>query len=176
MKFFQNINKPTKIIFGVGLLLILYGYFCRSAGVFFFWESLTIGWELFFISLFLLFVSRVRNKKRENKKYVWDGIAVGVLILLLVVQSILYFVVSNTDAYVAAKQYVLSSDRIRNEIGNVRGFGLIPSGSISVSSNSQGETGEAVINLLVKGDKRFKELILYLNKQADTNWEVKYIQ
>lgn len=176
MDLLKNIDRPTKAILGASLLLIVYGYLCRAVDLYFFWESLTIGWELCLIGLIYFFKELIKSKKRKQKRYIWEGIGVCVLLFVLVVQSIFYIVIPNTDAYAAAKKFVLNNDSLKSEIGNITSFGAIPAGNISVSSNSQGESGEAQINLLVKGEKKFKDLKLYMNKQIGSNWKVTSLQ
>jgi len=56
---------------------------------------------------------------------------------------------------------------LNNEIGEIEGFGLIPTGGIQKTTDSQGTYGAATINLTIKGQKKFKDVTVYVIKYAD---------
>ena len=62
-------------------------------------------------------------------------------------------------------------------LGDIRGFGFTYTGSIEVaSSEERGETGEADLNMIVKGSKKFKEFEVSLVKEKGSDWKVESIQ
>lgn len=176
MNVLKKINRPTRQVLAVALLLILYGYLCRAVHLYFFWESLTVGWELLLVGLIILLFGLIKQKKRAGRKYIWEGIGAGLLIFYIIVQVILYIALMNSDAYQAARTWLSHNDAIRAETGNIDRMVLIPAGQFSGSSNARGTAGSATIEILIKGDKKFKDLTLYLDKQVDTDWKVEYIQ
>jgi hypothetical protein len=176
MKFFQKIGWPARVLVGISVVLLLYGYLCRL-GLYFFWESLVIGWELLFVGAIFALVSLRRDKKRNGKKAIGEGILIGFLIFLLSVQGIIYVVVPRTDAFRAAETFVRGNADIKKQVGNVTGLSMMPVGNFQESgSESQGMTGSATMELTVKGDLRFKDYILYLDKLPGTDWQVQNIQ
>ena len=64
----KNFSKFTKATLSIGLLFVIYGYVCRATGLYFFWESKSIGWAVIFIGLIGLLSDRVRIKKKDKKK------------------------------------------------------------------------------------------------------------
>jgi hypothetical protein len=92
---------------------------------------------------------------------------------VMVLVNILF---SQSDALRAAKTYVGKNDALARELGPVHGFGFTCTGSVEVSSDASGEWGTADIVLIAKGEKKFKELEVWLVKEKTTAWEVKAIQ
>lgn len=57
-------------------------------------------------------------------------------------------------------------------LGNINEFGLIPTGGISVKTDSKRKTRNANINLVVKGDKAYKKVTVLVYKDYGEDWEV----
>ncbi|HWK04223.1 MAG TPA: hypothetical protein VNS58_11360 [Puia sp.] len=169
-------NKFVKIILTAGVLLIAYGFLCKATNIRFFWESSALGWDLGFIGVLFLLAQQQKKRKSIGKNTVLIKVGIGLLVFILVIQVVLSIVVSNSDAYIAAKNYLLKNDSLKNELGNINGFGLIPTGGMSVSSDSAGEEGNAQINIIIKGSKKFKAVTIFLEKEKKTNWEVKSVE
>jgi hypothetical protein len=169
----RQLTRRTKILLTSGLILIIYGYLCRSVGLYFFWESKSIGWTLLLIGIIKFLSDRIKLKKADKRKYLLEQIIIGVICFVFLIQAILLTVIPFSDAYTVAKTYLQNNNDIKNEVGAVTGFGLIPTGGIQKSTDSQGESGNAAITLTVKGDKKFKDVIIYLVKSPDTTaWVV----
>lgn len=169
----KKLNLITKISLAEGLLLIIYGYLCRQIGLYFFWESKSIGWAFLFIGIIGILFERIKFKKTIKKNSMLEKIAMGIIIFILVVQSVLISIIPFTDAYSVAKTYIISNDKIKSEVGNIVDFGLIPIGGIEKSIGSKGETGNATICLTVKGDKKYMDIDVYVIKEARSpKWKV----
>lgn len=170
---FRQLSRRTKTLLFLGLLFIIYGYLCRAAGLYFFWESKSVGWTLLLIGIISFLADRIKIKKTEKRKHLVEQIIIGFICFIFLIQTILLTVIPFSDAFTVAKTYLQNNDDIKNEVGNVTGFGLIPTGGIQKSTDSQGESGNAAITLTVKGDKKFKDLIIYVVKRPDTTaWVV----
>ncbi|MCA6437454.1 MAG: hypothetical protein IM600_10125 [Bacteroidetes bacterium] len=165
----KKINLLSKYSLILSLILISYGYVCRIANIYFFWESKSIGWVLLFISFLIILFQLIKNKKNINKKAILEKVASGIVILVLAVKAILMITVPFSDAYATAKKYLKNNQVLSSEIGNINSFSLIPLGGIQKSTDSNGESGYATINLTVKGDLKFKDLTIYISKAPDSN-------
>lgn len=177
METIKQLNKLTKTILVTGLILILYGYLCRLIGLYFLWESKSIGWTLLFIGIIGFLSNRVKIKTTEKKKTLLEKIGIGLIIFILLIETILISVIPFTDAYSVSKAYLVNYPNLKTEVGNITGFGLIPTGGIQKTSDSSGEYGSATINLTVKGDKKFKDITIYVVKYADSpDWKVEGIE
>lgn len=173
METIKQLNKFTKTVLIAGLTFILFGYLCRIIGLYFFWESKTIGWTLLLIGIIGFLSNRIKIKTTNKKKTLLEKIGIGIIIFILLVQTILIAIIPFTDAYSVAKEYIYNNTDLKNEIGNITGFGLIPIGSIQKTSDASGEYGSAVIHLTVKGEKAFKDITIYVVKNADSpDWKV----
>lgn len=173
METFKQLNNFTKSVLIAGLTFIVYGYLCRLIGIYFFWESKSIGWALLFIGLIGYLSNRVKIKTNNKAKTNLEKIGIGIIIFILLVQTILILVIPNTDAYSSAKAYIRNDEKLKTELGNINGFGLIATGGIQTTTDSYGEYGNATINLTVKGNKKFKDITVYIVKYADSaEWKV----
>jgi hypothetical protein len=177
MNIFNQLSKFTKAVLIAGLVLVMYGYLCRLIALYFFWESKTIGWTLLCIGIIGFLYDRIKINKTGEKKTLIEKIGIGIIAFSLLVQCMLLAIILFSEAYSAAKLYLIKDTHLKKEIGNIRGFGLIPIGSIEVITDSIGEYGTATINLTVKGDPKFKDVTIYLAKYADRpDWEVQEIE
>lgn len=78
-----------------------------------------------------------------------------------------FYSVGNSDAAATAKSFLSSNARLKEEVGDVKSFGRVVTGSIDT-----GEKGEATVNLKVIGDRKTVNAsvnLLYLNGRT---WRV----
>ena len=173
----QQLNRFTKAVLTTALILIVYGYLSRLIGLYFFWESLSIGWVLLFVGVIGLFYNKIKIKTIEKKNTLPEKIGIGIIVFGLLGCTLHLVIIPFTNAFSVAKTYLSKDLELQSEIGNIQGFGLIPTGSIQVSSGSKGEQGSAVISLTVKGDKKFKDITIYVVKYLDnTEWIVEGVE
>jgi hypothetical protein len=169
----QCLSKGTRLISSTAILLLVYGYLCRSMGLYFFWESKSAGWILLIIGILFFLIDRIKIKSAAKKKALGEKIGIGICSFILLILAIFLSVIPFTDAYGVARGYLRANNDIRAEIGNVTGFGLIPTGGIEERTDSNGESGNATINLTVKGDRKYKDITIYLSKSSGSpEWKV----
>jgi hypothetical protein len=116
--------------------------------------------------------NRIKIKKAQKQKSILEKIGIGILVFVLFVQGIVLIVIPNSNAYNAAKDYLRNSTQIKNEIGDVESFSLIPFSGLTVNSSNENEWGSANINVTVKGKLRYKDIHISLIKNSGTNWMV----
>jgi hypothetical protein len=173
----SKLHQFTYFLLIFSLILIIYGYLCRLIGFNFFWESQSIGFELLLIAILGFLVNRIQVKKSQNKEIISEKIGIGLLCFVLMVQIIVISIIPRTDAYAEAKIFLANDAELKTEIGNIYGFTLIPRGSIQATSTSKGTHSNSVIYLTAKGDKKFKDIVLYLEKSdKDSLWKVQDIE
>lgn len=177
METFKQLNKFTKSTLVAGLILIIYGYLCRIVGLYFFWESKSIGWTLLFIGVIGILSNRIKIKSTEKKKTLIAKIGIGIIIFILLAQSILIAVMPFTNAYSVAKIFLINDSTLKTELGEINGIGLISTGSFERIIDPNGEYGIATINLTLKGDKKFKDITIYVVKSPESpEWKVEGIE
>lgn len=160
-------KELTKFTLTIGLVFVIYGYGSRLFEIYFFWESKSIGWSIIFLGLIGLLLDRIRFKKNQKKKSIFEKIGIGLLIFTLFLQLIQVSVIPFTDAFATTKNYLNSNQEIIDEIGQIEGFSLMTLGSYHSGSNSEGTYGSAKIYITVKGQKKFTDLIIFVSKNID---------
>jgi hypothetical protein len=169
----KHLSKFTRFTLAIALVLLLYGYLCRAVGINFFWESKSLGWSILLIGLIGLLSDRIKVKAEHDQKTLLEKIGIGLLVFVLLIESILMAVIPFSNAYEAAKRHVKNNEALQTELGPIHGFGIIPTGAISKSSGSSGEYGNAEINLTIKGEKKFRDVVVFVVKTADSpDWKV----
>lgn len=172
----NQLRKFTKTLLAIGLVLVIYGFLSRMGGLYFFWESQSVGWAIILLGLIGLLNDRIKLNKEKKKKSILEKIGIGVLVFILLVQTIFVVSIPFSDAFSVAKEYLKNSEPLTQEIGSVVGFGLIPTGGIQTTTDSQGTHGSASIRLIVKGEKKFKDVTVYVVKYADqAKWTVEHM-
>jgi hypothetical protein len=155
------------------IILIVYGYLARLIPVYFFWESKDIGWFLLFVLLVVYLIKRVKQRK-GIKKTIVEKIVVAVILLFLFAQVLFWTILPNHDVFVAAKQFISTHKGLLSQTGDIKSFYIVPQGSLSSSSSENGKSsGIAQIKLVVKGEKKYKDIALWLVKQNNAyGWQV----
>lgn len=159
----------TKITSLLSILLIIYGYSCRTFDIYFFWEAKTIGWIIFKIALISFFLNLISNRKKQEKKSIFLKIGIGITIFVFIVKSILLLVFYNSDAYAVSKNYILSDSDIKKDIGEIKGFSITAMGGMQKETINGVSSGNAEINFTIKADKRYIDTTtwLYLNEKGE---------
>lgn len=98
---------------------------------------------------------------------------IGVLLLVvaLFVGVISWFVfrtIGNSDAAETARTYLRDNQTLKQDIGEVKEFGWLVTGSINV----QGSDGEATLHLKVAGERRTVNATVDLSYRSNRNWRV----
>jgi hypothetical protein len=109
-------------------------------------------------------------------KNAWSHIGFWIIVFILFVKTLITVILPNSDAYKAAKDYLNNDFQLKSEIGEIKGYTVLPSGGIETSSDSNGTYGAASIALIIKGTEKYKELIIYVEKTPDTDWTVTGIE
>ena len=170
MKEFSKLSIINKALVILTSVLLFYGYLCRTIGLYFFWESKTIGWELLLITILSLLIIRIRAKKIINRKTLSEKILLGLIIFILLVQCGIVLTFPKSDAYKAAKQIIMTDKSMSREVGVVYDISILPIGQIRTTSNSSGETGIADLHFIVKGKHKFIDFDIQLIKTIDSDW------
>ena len=169
---FNKLYKFNKIIILLTIFLLAYGYLCRIIHLYFFWESKTLGWIMLFVSIISILRQRIKENKIKNKKSLSERIFIGISIFILFIKTIIFVVTPQTKAYKSAKEYLFSDKEVLSKVGQVNNIFLETTGGLSISSNSEGETGQANLNFIVKGTEKYIDINLQIEKEINTNWTV----
>lgn len=175
MEFFKPRNIFLKLVCVSGLTLILYGYLSRLAGIYFFWESKSLGWFLLFIALIGLIQERIKRRKARNPEYKGYAEKCGILVAIfsLLLKITVFFLVSSSEVLTDAKTFLLNDSTTIAELGNIKSFSVVPWGGMNRQTNSTDGYRSATIILILKGEKKYRQLTISLTKQIDQKaWKV----
>ena len=110
-------------------IILIYGYFSRILGCFYFWESKTIGWYLISINAIVLLLIRIRTKRKSNKKIISEKIAICLILFMLALSGSVFFTITNSRVFTKAKDYIEKDSSINKTVGNINSIVLLPRGS-----------------------------------------------
>ena len=176
MEEIKELNIFTKTVLTLGLLFLMYGFLSRIIPIDFFWESKSIGWGLILLGLIGLLINGITKRKINNKKTIQNKIGIGFMCFFFLIQVILIIVMLNTEAYKVSKDFIINNEELRSEVGEIQGFGLFPTGGVSIQTDSNGETGSANLNLIIKGDRAYKSVTVIVFKDYGKDWKVYRIE
>lgn len=165
-------SRLTKTILATGIILLTYGYLGRMLNIYFFWDSKTFGVIILIIALLSYWMDLRKIRRRRGKKVIWVTIGICFIVFGLVISPYVIFKLKNSDAYRAAIEYLKISPEIKNDIGEVKGFGLIPTGSAQTTTINGLTSGGATFEIIVQGEKKYKDVTINLKKTPDTSWTV----
>ena len=81
-----------------------------------------------------------------------------------------------SDAYGTAIEFLETDSTTKTEIGKVKGFGLIPTGAVQTTTINGVESGNATFEIIVRGDRKYKDVTIDLEKLPDSLWTVTYLR
>lgn len=169
----SRLSMTTKFLLVAGSILIAYDYLCRATNICFFWESGVIGWFLLLLGFIILLLNRIDAKSSQKKGAAIEKGLVLLFIFIVVIKVIVFGAFIAGDAFEVSSNYLKTNEKVRNEIGPVSGVVLFSEGGINTASNSEGEHGEGVLNLVAKGQNRYKQYEIHLLKTPKSSaWQV----
>jgi archaellum component FlaG (FlaF/FlaG flagellin family) len=97
----------------------------------------------------------------------------GVLALVVVlvagaIVGIVFYSISHSEAARTAKSFLQSNERLKQDIGEVKDFGSIITGSVKSHNNN----GDATLYIKVIGERRTVNATVLLMYRAGRNWRV----
>ena len=97
-------------------------------------------------------------------------VVIGFLVVLFVggIVGLALYQVGNSQAALKAKDFLRTSEKLKQDIGEVRDFGNIVTGSV----NLQNGNGEATLNLKVIGEQETVNASVHLLLVSGSNWRV----
>jgi cytochrome oxidase complex assembly protein 1 len=97
-------------------------------------------------------------------------LAVGLLVVVFVagIVGFALYQVGNSEAAVAAKNFLRANEKLKQEIGDVKDFGSIVTGSMNMGS----DTGAATLNFKVIGSRKTVNASVDLAYSQSRSWRV----
>ena len=96
------------------------------------------------------------------------GLFLIVVVFVAVIMGVVFYGISNSDAANVAKDFLRTSERLKQDIGEVKDFGSFPTGNVSVNNGY----GSAELNLKVIGERRTVNASVELIFRSGHQWRV----
>ena len=97
-------------------------------------------------------------------------IVLGLMVLLFVggIVGFAFYKIGNSEAAITAEDFLKNNDRLKQDIGEVKDFGSLVTGSINVSDGD----GTAVLSLKVIGERKTVNASVELRYRNNERWRV----
>ena len=164
-------STATKVVFIFGILLLIYGYLCRLFSIYFFWDSKYVGWlgVLSAVLLFLIDIRMARIRQRQNIFFV--RVVVAIIVIFLALEGSVIVWLKTSTVYDEATELIRSDDMIKTQVGDIRGFSLIPGiNIINIINAPSSETLTFVIT--IRGNRAYKEMEITIERTTPITWSV----
>ncbi len=165
-------NNTLRFLFFTGILFIVYGVACRVMNWYFFWESRWVGEMMLLAGITGFFYNRVVEKEKYKLGALSEKIILVIVFLILLVQTVFLSVMPMTDAWQAVKTNLMNSQSLQEETGNIRGISMTPLGTYSKHSNNGESVTKAVFYITVKGDTKYKDMVIHLEHSGFGEWQI----
>ena len=172
MTFYKNLNPISKLILAIALILFLYGILSRLIPVYFFWESLSLSWFILLVGLISILVLKIGKKKINKERTTGHKIGIGMICFIMIVQIVVFVFLQSSEALKITKKDLIYNEEIIDELGEVKGFSLVPIGNFKFTSNLEGKSGIVNLRVIVKGEMGFKTVAVKAIKDSDSDWRI----
>jgi len=168
-------STATKVVFIIGILLLIYGYLCRLLSIYFFWDSKYFGWLGVFSGLLLVLVDIRMTRIRQRRSIFFIRVFVALIVISLAIEAGAIVLLKSSGTYNELKEAIRKEEPLKNEIGDVLGFGLIP-GMDLIDIISAVNSGSLTFVITVRGEKAYRDLEINTDNAFGTAWRVTSVQ
>ncbi len=97
-------------------------------------------------------------------------VTVGLLIAIVAggIVAFAFYSMGNSEAATVAKDFLRNNERLKQDIGEVKDFGSIVTGSINIHNGN----GAASLNLKVEGERKTINATVDMISQSGSQWRV----
>ena len=155
-------STSTKVIFIVAFLLLIYGYLCRMLNIYFFWDSKYFGWILMATALMGFFIDLKRILEAQKKSSFLPQFFIVIIIVALGITGGGVLLLNSAESYQDAIENIKTDGVIKNELGDIRGIGLFPSGPGFMNFAYKVDRGPSKFLVTVRGSKAIKDMEITL--------------
>ena len=168
-------SNATKVVFIVGILLLIYGYLCRLLSIYFFWDSKYFGWLGVLSAILLVLIDIRMIRVRQKRSIFFIRLFVAVIVMTLAIEGGAIVLIESSDAYGELKELIRKEESLKNEIGEIRGFGLVPGMNVIDIIHSL-SSGSLTFNLTVRGQMAYIDLEINMENTFGMGWRVTSMQ
>jgi len=158
-------STSTKVLFIIGILLLIYGYCCRLFNIYFFWDSKHFGWIIMATSLMGFFIDLKKILEAQKKSTFLPGFFIGIIIVAFGIAGGGILLLNSYKAYQEAIESIKTDEVIKNEMGNIKGVGLFPSGIGFLDFPFNVKPGPSTFVITIRGSSVIKDVEITLYRK-----------
>ena len=155
-------STSTKVIFIIAFLLLIYGYLCRLLNIYFFWDSKHFGWIMLATGLMGFFIDLKKILEAQKKSSFLPRFFIGVIIVAFGIAGGAILLLHSSKAYQDTVENIKIDGVIKNEIGDIKGIGLFPSGTGFLDFAFNVNSGPSTFIITVRGSSVIKDMEITL--------------
>ena len=158
-------STSTKVLFIIGILLLIYGYCCRLFNIYFFWDSKHFGWITLATGFIGFFIDLKKILIAQGKNSFLISVFIGIIVIAFGIAGGGIILVKSSKAYQDEIENIRINEHLKSEIGNFNGVGLFPSGRGFLDFAFNVKPGPSTFIITVRGSSAIKdvEITLYRN-------------
>ena len=168
-------STATRVAFIIGILLLIYGYLCRMFSLYFFWDSKYFGWIGIMSGLLLLLIDIRITRVRLKQNIFFVRVFVAVIVIFLGLEASAIVWLKTSTAYHNLKESINTDEAMKAEIGEIRGYSLIPGINI-LDIITALESESLAFRITVRGERAYKELEVTIERSTALEWRVSSIK
>ena len=168
----NNIGIPFKLLTFLALAFILYGYLARELNIYLFWESKSIGYGLLLIAIAKFLINDINARGKKKMHRIIFYLVLGIICLLIFAKILMALIIPNSEAFNSMTKILKNDNELKAEVGKKISFSYLPSGSLESQTNEFGTTGNANLNIIIKGNNKYLEKNVILKKESKEEWKI----
>ena len=157
-------STSTRVIFIIAFLLLIYGYLCRLLNIYFFWDSKHFGWIMMATALLGFFIDLKKILEAQKKSIFLPRLFIGVIILAFGIAGGGILLVHSSRTYQDSIESIKIDGVLKNEIGNIKGVGLFPSGAGYLNFAYNIKPGPNTFIITIRGTHAYKDVEMTLER------------
>jgi len=155
-------STSTKVLFIIGILLLIYGYCCRLFNIYFFWDSKHFGWIIMATSLMGFFIDLKKILEAQKKSTFLPRFFIGIIIVAFGIGGGGILLLKSSKVYQNEIENIRINEPFKSEIGNFRGIGLFPSGTGFLDFAFNLKPGPSTFIITIRGSSAIKDVEITL--------------
>ena len=164
-------STATRVVFIIGIPLLIYGYLCRLFSIYFFWDSKYFGWIAILSGLLSLLIDIRITRVRQKQNIFFVRVFVAAIVIFVAVEASAVVWLKTSTAYDSLIESINTDEAMKAEIGNIRGYSLIPGVNILDIIAAAGSES-FTFRITVRGQRAYKELEVTIERITPLEWRV----
>ena len=172
MNFLKKLPTWLKALMALDLLLGFYALLALTLPIRFFWESLLLAIVLLLVGILIPLLFEGLKSAKVMKPRIANSVRNIMVFFIGLITGAFQIVMQGTTSYEVATEHLRNSEVLAEEIGAVKGFGFVMSGSIKRSTGSSGTFQYGDFTVIAKGEKAYKFVSVEVYREGYGDWQI----